>query len=525
MVAHLITLKLVLLRNGLRRSVGQLVGLIIGSLYGLGLLFLAVLGLILLRLADAAIAEPIVVLGGSALLAGWAFAPILVSGVDLTLDPGRFALYPIPLSRLLVGQALAGIIGVPGACTAVALAATVVTWARDPLTFIAGIVGAALALGLCVVVSRLVASAVTDLATSRRFREGSRMIMMVPIVLLGPIVGLAIRGMETNLEAMRSLAQVLAWTPLGAALAVPGAVAEGHLLEAFAKLLIAAASLAVAAWAWSRALARALVTPASRASSGSKAGRRGLGPFGWMPASPAGAVAARALIYWVRDPRYGTALIIVPLVPVILFFSSAQQHQSDVFLLSGPLAAFLLAWSLATDVSYDSTAFSLHLTAGVRGRADRWGRALALLTFAVPAAIVIALVPFAVSGRWGLLPAYMGLALGVLLSGSGLASVVSSRFTVTVPLPGESPFKRPPGNATQTFLVQIGGLLTLGLLVLPEIVLVALSVGTGETGYGWAALLVGVVLGSALFVLGITLGGIWLDRRGPEVYASLVRSG
>jgi ABC-2 type transport system permease protein len=525
MVAHLITLKLVLLRNGLRRSVGQLIGLIIAALYGLGVLLLAVVGLIALRLADVAVAGPIVVLGGSALLAGWTLAPILVSGVDLTLDPSRFALFPIPLSRLVVGQSVAALIGVPGVCTTVALAASTVTWSRNPGTFAVAVVGAILALGLCVSASRLVASAVTDLASSRRFREASRMAMMVPLVLLGPIIALAVRGMETNPDALRGLAGVLAWTPLGAAFSAPASFADGRGPEALAQLAIAAASLWLAIWGWARALGRALVAPSGRATPSARNGRRGLGLFGVMPASPAGAIAARSLTYWVRDPRYGTALIIVPLVPIILYFSSLQRHQSDVFLLSGPFAAFLLAWSLASDISYDSTAFSLHLSAGVRGRDDRWGRALALLTFALPLALAVALVPFAISGRWSLLPAYLGLVVGVLLSGIGLASVVSARFTVTVPLPGESPFKRPAGNTAQTFVVQFVGLIVLGVLVLPEIVLVALASTTGAGAYGWAGLGVGAVLGGALFWLGISLGGVWLDRRGPEVYAALVRAG
>ncbi|MDQ4502075.1 transporter [Sinomonas sp. ASV322] len=526
MVAHLITLKVVLLRNGLRRSVGQLVGLIIGALYGLGVLALAISGLIALRLADADLARTILVVAGSALVAGWALAPIVVSGVDLTLDPARFALFPIPLPKLLLGQAAAGLIGIPGACTALALAATTVTWARGPAPFAAAALSAVVALALCVVISRLVASAATELATSRRFREASRLILMVPLMLLGPIIAFAARGIETYVTVFKAVAGVLGWTPLGAAFAAPASFAAGDAPEGFAQLAVAAASLALSAWVWSRALARALVTPASRASSKSlPAARRGLGAFGWMPQTPAGAIAARSLTYWIRDPRYGAALILVPLIPVLLFFSSVQRHNSEVFLLSGPIAAFLLAWSLSTDVSYDSTAFSLHLVAGVRGREDRWGRALALMTFALPAALVITLVPFIVTGRWDLLPGYLGLALGVLLSGAGLASTVSARFTVAVPLPGESPFKRSPGNRMQTLLVQLGGMIGLGILVVPEIVLVVLSAVTGAAGFGWAALGVGLGLGGALFVGGILLGGAWLERRGPEVYASLVRAG
>ncbi|MEA5456122.1 transporter [Sinomonas sp. JGH33] len=526
MVAHLITLKLVLLRNGLRRSVGQLVGLIVGALYGLGILALAIAGLIGLRLAEVHLAGTILVVAGSALVVGWALSPIVVSGVDLTLDPGRFALFPIPLPKLLVGQAAAGVIGIPGACTALALAATTVTWARGPATFVVAAVSAVVALGLCVVLSRLVASAATELATSRRFREASRLLLMIPLMLLGPIIAFTARGIETNVTVFTAIAGVLAWTPVGAAFAAPAAFAAGNGFEGLAQLIIAAASLVLAAWLWSRALARALVTPASRASSGSMpAARRGLGAFGWMPATPAGAVAARSLTYWIRDPRYGAALILVPLIPVLLYFSSTQRHNSEVFLLSGPISAFLLAWSLSTDVSYDSTAFSLHLAAGVRGRDDRWGRALALMTFALPASLVITFIPFFFAGRWELLPGYLGLALGVLLSGAGLASTVSARYTVAVPLPGESPFKRAPGNRMQTLLVQLGGMICLGVLVVPEIVLVVLTAVTGAPGFGWAALGAGLALGGGLFVGGILLGGAWLDRRGPEVYASLVRAG
>ena len=50
MVAHLVRLKLSLLRNGLRRSVPQLVGMVLAALYALGVVGLAVAGLVALRL-------------------------------------------------------------------------------------------------------------------------------------------------------------------------------------------------------------------------------------------------------------------------------------------------------------------------------------------------------------------------------------------------------------------------------------------------------------------------------------------
>lgn len=530
MVAHLIRLKLTLLRNSLRRSPWQLAGVIIGALYGLWLLVLALAGLVALRAAPTSLAETVLVLAGSLLVVGWALTPVIFSGIDLTLDPARFALFPIPLRQLLLGQAAAGLIGVPGVCTALALAGTAVTWARGALVLAAAVAGALLALALCVVTSRLVASIAAELASSRRFRDVSRIVLIVPIMFLGPGISLLARGIgEGGDAAVAQAAAVLGWTPLGSAFSAPAAVAEGRPGEAAVKLLMAAAALVLAAWGWSRALARALENPGSRSAGRAPAARRGLGAFGWMPATPAGAVGARALTYWIRDPRYTTGLIVVPLLPAVLYVASITRGQSSgsllegPFTLAGPIAAFVLAWSISADVSYDSTAFSLHLAAGVRGWADRLGRAGALLLFALPAVIAISALPFAIAGEWGLFPAILGLALGVLLSGVGLSSLVSARYTVAVPLPGESPFKKPAGNSAQTLLVQLGGILVLGVLAGPEIVLAVLAAATGAAAFAWAALGAGVVLGAALLAAGILLGGRLMDARGPELYASLVR--
>jgi ABC-2 type transport system permease protein len=101
--------------------------------------------------------------------------------------------------------------------------------------------------------------------------------------------------------------------------------------------------------------------------------------------------------------------------------------------------------------------------------------------------------------------------------------VVSARYTVAVPLPGESPFKKPAGNSAQTFLVQFGGIAALGVLAAPEIILTVLAAATGAAGFAWAALGAGVLLGGALLAAGVVLGGRLMDARGPELYASLVR--
>ena len=125
MVAHLLRLKLTLLRNSVRRSPWQLVGLGIGVLYALGLVGLAIAGLLVLRGQDAELAQTVVVLGGAAALLGWAIIPVAASAADMTLDPARFTTFAVPMPQLLTGLALGGLIGIPGTATALVALGTV----------------------------------------------------------------------------------------------------------------------------------------------------------------------------------------------------------------------------------------------------------------------------------------------------------------------------------------------------------------------------------------------------------------
>ena len=99
--------------------------------------------------------------------------------------------------------------------------------------------------------------------------------------------------------------------------------------------------------------------------------------------------------------------------------------------------------------------------------------------------------------------------------------MVSARYNVAVPLPGDSPFKKPPGNVGQTMAVQFGGMGLLAVLVLPEAALLIAQGVTGNAVFGWLNLVLGPALGLVLFVVGIRVGGSWLEARGPEMLAQL----
>ena len=516
MVAHLLKLKLILLRNSLKRSPWQIVGIAFGALYGLGILGLMLAGLFFLTFNEPELARTLVILGGSAAVLGWAIVPVVATGVDMTLDPARFVTFAIPMRQMIVGLALGSLIGIPGIITLASALIQAAAWWQYPAAVLAGIPAAVIAVLTCVVMARLGVAATTSLASSRRFKDVSGIVIIIPLMFIGPIIGFTATAVAFNGDFLRRLADILAWTPLGSAWAVPGDIALGSAGTGLLRLLISALFLALISWAWKALLARALVTPAHNATASRSAGK--LGFFARFPATPTGAVAARALTYWVRDPRYSASLIIVPVLAVVLIFAvQTGEGLPPVVLAIGPLVAFLLAFGISADISYDNTAFALHISSGVSGMADRAGRAIACAVFALPATLVAAVVPPIVIGRPEALPVLLGVSVGLLLSGLGLSSVFSARYTYNVPLPGENAFKTPPGSTGRTMLVQFIWMGMQFVISLPMLIPAALYLfGLGGV-WGWVTLALGIVYGSAALVAGIRIGGRWLDKRAPEV--------
>lgn len=516
MVAHLVSLKLALLRNSLRRSAWQVVGLVLSAVQGLALLGLALAGLVAVRFLPVTHAAVVTTLGGAALVLGWWCLPLVTSGVDSTLDPRRFVTFAVPRRQLLAGLALAGVVGVPGVVTTVLALGTVLSWSRGPVVAAAALVGALLGTAACVVGARAWTAVLARVVGSRRFREGAALVVVVPLMLLGPILSGLAGVLSSGAEALPGIAATASWTPLGAAWALPAAVATGDWGGALGRLVVAVATVAGLTVLWSHALTRALVQPPAAGRSPARAGTGGRGLLTRVPPGPAWAVAARCLVYWARDPRYSGSLVVVPLLPLLLALA-APDGADAIVLIAAPAAAMILGWSISADVAFDSTAFALHVASGVSGVADRAGRVLATGLIGVPVVALLALGTVAWTGRWPDLPALLGAGLGILLTGLGLSSVVSARVVYPVPQPGQSPFATPTGSVGVNLLTQLGGFSTLVVLVLPEVVLAAASVLRGSVALGVAALVVGVVLGGALLAGGVLLGGRWYDRRAPDL--------
>jgi ABC-2 type transport system permease protein len=520
-VAHLVGLKLQLLRNTLRRSPAALIGLAVGVLYGGGLLVLAVGGLVSLRfLPDVEASRVALTLGGALLVLAWGVVPVVAFGTDPTLDPHRFATFAVPERQLALGLAAAGLIGLPGLATAVLVLASFVTWSRTVPALLAAVVGGLLALATCVLLSRVVTAAAAAVLSSRRGRDVVAVIGFLLLVGLGPVTSVG-GSFELTLADLAGLTRAVGWTPLGWAWAAPADLAQGQHVAGLGRLALAALLVLGLLLVWQHQLARAVHDPRGAARGGSEATRSGLGLLGRLPGTPLGAVAARTAVYWRRDPRLAFPALITTLFPAGLVFAW-YFGGSELALVAMPLAsAYMLGWGQHNDVGYDSTAFWLHVASGVDGTSDRVGR---LFPSAVLGAVCVpayAVLGAALGQRWDLLPATVGVGAALLLAGLGVASVTSAVKQYPVPRPGESPFATPPGGAGITLVVQA----VVGLAVL-VLALPALSLGVlawfGHGWAAWAALPVGLGVGVAAAVAGVRVGAGLFERRAPDLLQDLV---
>ena len=527
MVATVLRIRFRVLGNTLAANPWQLVGYILGGVWALAVLFLAVAGLVAVGFAGLEPARLVITAAGGVLTLVWVLAPLFVAGVDTTLDPQRFAPFPLSTRQIMVALAAGGLTGVPGLATLLAGVGTLAAWFHWPVALIAAIVCVPLGVLVCVLASQLITALAAGGGGSRRTRELASIAIFAVLVLAGPIaVGVTqlARLASTATTPFGGIAGVIegvSWTPIAAAWAAPGDLASGAVASGVLKLAIALATVVALWYLWRWSLVQQIAHPAQRRVNRVAAGT--LGWFGRMPTGGVGATWARSLTSWTRDPRYLRQLLIVPLFPVIVLFYSRFELSSPFFAFSATIVAFLLGVVPYADVSYDGSAFATVLQTGIRGRDDRLGRLLGAAGVGVPAIVVVALVTVALSGRWDLLAAVLGSSLGLLLTGYAACAVSSALIVVPVPASGDNPFKRVPGASFSMFLSFFALWIGTAILAAPEIVLAIFAAVTGDALLGWLALAVGLVLGVVLAIVGVAVGGRVFDRNG-SVLLQRIRS-
>jgi ABC-2 type transport system permease protein len=520
-------LKLRLLRNGMR-STQRAVMLVIGAAVALWFAALAFSALASLRTDTAEAGDLTVVLFGSIAI-GWTLLPVLGYGSDETLDPQRLALLPLNGRQLVTGMLVASAVGIAPVATLLALSGALVALPHDVVQFalvLAGVLGTAL---LCVVASRTLVTALSPLLRSRRGRDV--IIVAVTILAIAPqalrFIGPGRSGGGTR-HQLEVAARAVRWTPFALGGTTASEAGRGHLGRSALALVALAAVVGVLLVLWNAALRHALTT--ADASATPKHRRRArsaalpLFPrsLAWLPHDRAGAVAAKDLRYFMRDPRRRAAMIGALAFPAVLFISTASarapSHASTLLAL---LALFPASQLSLNQFGLEGAAAWVYVASGDDPRADMTGKNVATALFVVPFAVAAAVAFAAVSGGWGYLPLTLGLvpaALGVLLGVGNVASVV---------VPYAVPERRNPlatntGQGCLAGLTSLAGLALEMLLLLPAAAAVAIALAALPLA---AATVVGIgvadAYGLVVWLAGRQIATAHVRTRLPELLESV----
>ncbi|MDD7962605.1 hypothetical protein [Microbacterium thalli] len=475
------------------------------------LLLVAGASFALVRLQDAPMTSTLVVLGigGSAVTLCFVLVP-LIAPVRDPLDPRRFGVTGRGWRSVAAATALASPISLPSVAFIAVAVSAARTWSAHGVSATASVFAAALLVVTHLLFARVALGVAALVLADRRSRELTSLLLLGLAVIAIPVaVFLASLNWADGVPpALQSAVDALSVTPLGAAWVLPLAPTPAVVTVA----ILTPVALG-AAWAL---IVRHMLTRTERPVSVRE--RRGLGWFTVTPGTPGGAVAARSLIYWLRDPRYLVDIAIIPIaaVAVVVPLVIVGVSRETAALIPAPVIALFLGWLVHNDLAYDGSAVWLHISSAVRGVSDRVGRLVPLFLVALPLLAIAIPVGVGIHDDWSVLPVMVGVCSALLLGGLGLSSIASVVAPYAVARHGDSPFQQPQrtgGGVSQGFVL-LGAILTSvpafwwGWCFLQ-----------GVADAQWWALGVGLGTGILVLVVGILIGGAVFDRRGDRLMA------
>lgn len=521
MVVLLVRLKLRLLRNVLRTSAGP--GLVIFTI--LALIMGLSVGFSLRNSSDIdrIIFSPII---GASFVFTWVLGPIFFGASDETIDTTRLALFPLDTNQVAVGLAASSIIG-PGPLAALIALSGVASRSPTVPSAILAAIAVLLTLALATTTSRLL---LTGLGSSLRSRRTRDMATIATGLTLG-FVGLGIQLLgafrdSLNRERFASIADIARLTPLGWPGDALGRASTGALLIPLVELLGTAALLTVVVRAWGSLLRHALtqVTESSEDSEELTPLVRSGGPD--RPVSALVATFQKERRYFSRHPRYRVQVVTqltVLLIGGAPFIGAIVRGDPDAVLL-GCIPGLTAGVTGANLLGPDGRSLWAEYMAMPSLTPLLRGRSLAFAAMGLTASVILTFGTAAWTGGWHFVPAALGAAIGMALTGSGVGSITSVYAPTPYPEDGSpNPFATSsPGAGCLPAILTFSGVI-MGLL-LSAPVLFGLAIARGAT-WGIVAVTIGApIYGAILWFGGTAFAGRRATRRGPELVSSLGRA-
>ena len=529
-------LKWTLWKRSYRKNIGKIIGTSIGALYALG----GLAGLVFLFLGTTLWAGegelfPQIVRGlGAVTVLVWFLIPVFAFGLDDTLDPRAFALFPRSAKELQPGMFAAAALSLPSIFTLLAIGIATAFELLWLIVFGQGagwIVLGALALipanlaglALCLLLPRAWFAHSASRTSSRKGRELGGILGFM--VMFGAIYAFSLTAQRIEdldtawvREQLPRAVDVLAWTPLGALFSVPMDLAEGRVLTALLRALIGAATIVVVWLWWRRSIDLSLTSALTGDASSGQAKVSPLVPR-FVPVGPFGAVMGKALRYWRRDTRYLAALGIYPVV--IVFFVAMGFITPEARPMMLGMAVFMCAMtglSVSNEFGFDGPASWVNIVTGLPARANLLGRIAASAVLMVPAVVVITIGLPLLFGLPHLIPMTLLGALGAMLAGWGTSMVAGVMLPYPSSPPGTNPMKDKSASSSNAML-------SMGISMVAVFVPMLLPLGVGIWGAVTDSLVLitvagalALVIGVVVLLVGLRIASVRLEARYPDIF-------
>lgn len=517
MVGHLVQLKLATIRGSFRPDARDRAGARASAFVLITLTVLALLLAALVWNRSPEIRGSIAVVGGTVIALASYFTAASTK-VATTIDPRALVMAGRSPAQAAGDVFAMSFIGIAPACLAVVLLAWIAVWRDHSLALVLAAVGAVISIVMIVTLG-LLGSLVAEVARERRIAgDVMSATMLIALLAASPVIFVVVTApwQQGAGVVVEIIGDALAWSPFGGSWAAPATLVESGATAALAQLGIALAVTVFLVVLWfvlgTRLASGTLGEP--RASGGLD-----LGLFGTFGSTPAGVIAARTLTYWMRDRRYQVVLTTVIAVPLLALvpLALAGVPTDYLALLPVPLLAFFMGWSLHNDLAFDSTALWLHITASMKGRSDRLGRAAPTVIVGVVLVLLGSVVTALITGEWLWAVSVLGVSLALLGAAAGISSVTSVYLPYPVARPGDSPFSQPVRSwGSGVWLHPLTALLAFAAAA-PAVVFAVIGIASGVWWWHLIALGCGALVGAGVFAWGIAAGGRAYDRRSSEL--------
>ena len=529
-------LKWTLWKRSYRKNVGKIIGTSFGTLYALG----GVVGLVFLFLGTTLWAGegstfPLVVRGlGALTVLLWFLIPVLAFGLDDTLDPRAFALFPRTAKQLQPGLFGAAALSLPSVFT---LLAVLTATGFELLWLIlfgqgaAWIVLGALALipanlagfALCLLLPRAWFAHSASRTSSRSGREvgGILGFLLMFVAIYGFSLSMQ-RIDEMDFEQLGrwipTVVETVAWTPLGALFAVPMDLAEGRVLTALLRALIGAATIVVVWLWWRRSIDLSLTSALSGDASSGDTKVSPLVPR-FVPNTAFGAVMGKSLRYWRRDTRYLAALGLYPVMIIFFVAMGFTLPESRPGMLAMTiLMCGMSGMSLSNEIGFDGPAGWVNIVTGLPARANLLGRIAAMAVLMVPGVLVVTIVIPLLYGMPELLPMTMMGALGTMICGWGFSTVVGTLLPYPSSPPGTNPMKDKSASSSNAMIAMTVAMLGVFVPLLPAIGVGIWGAVVGSVALTILAGVLALVAGVVVFLVGLRISVVRLEARYPDLF-------